>query len=113
MDAQQQEQVNIEGELEHTNAVIEEREQDIQQIQFQIGEVTEIFQDLAVLVSEQGEVVEDIEANIVHTYANTEEANKQLKKAAVHQKGARRSLLIVFLIVLIAGLVVAMTSLSN
>ena len=51
-----QEQVAVEGELELNNAVLQEREEDIKEIQFQIGEVTEIFQDLAVLVSEQGEV---------------------------------------------------------
>jgi len=43
------------GERAHyTEAVIEEREQGIQEIQQQIVEVNEIFRDLAVLVKEQG-----------------------------------------------------------
>ncbi|KAK9049845.1 hypothetical protein SSX86_031186 [Deinandra increscens subsp. villosa] len=37
--------------------VIEEREQGIQEIQNQIGEVNEIFKDLAVLVHEQGAII--------------------------------------------------------
>ena len=101
----------IEGELEHNNVLIEEREQDIRDIQFQIGEVTEIFQDLAVLVHEQGDVVDDIEANIVQTYDKTSSAKEELKKAAQHQKSARLSLCIILLMA-IGGLVVLMLVLN-
>lgn len=38
----------------YNEAVIEEREQGIREIHQQIGEVNEIFKDLAVLVHEQG-----------------------------------------------------------
>ena len=38
-------------------AIIEEREQGIQEIQQQIGEVHEIFKDLAVLVHDQGTMI--------------------------------------------------------
>jgi len=41
------------------------------EIQQQIGEVNEIFQDLAVLVNEQGQMIDDIEANIVSTAVRT------------------------------------------
>ena len=51
--------------------MIEEREHGIAEIQAQIGEVNEIFQDLAVLVNEQGGMIDDIEANIVRTSART------------------------------------------
>jgi len=37
--------------------VIEEREQGIREIHHQIGEVNEIFKDLAVLVHEQGYMI--------------------------------------------------------
>ena len=99
--AQVQEQIGIEGEMEHNNAILGEREEDIKHIQFQIGEVTEIFQDLAVLVSEQGEVVDDIEANIVTSYGASEQAVTELKKAARHQKNARMSLCVIFGIIMV------------
>ena len=67
MDSRRQELMHNEGEMEFNNALIEEREQGILEIQQQIGEVNEIFQDLAVLVSEQGQMIDDIEANIVST----------------------------------------------
>ena len=105
---QAQEQIAIEGELEHNNAVLEEREEDIREIQHQIGEVTEIFQDLAVLVSEQGELVDDVEANIVSTYDKTEQANAELKKAARHQKSARMQLCSVAFVIIVGVLVLMM-----
>lgn len=46
-----------ENEIAFNEAIIEEREQGIQEIQQQIGEVNEIFKDLAVLVHEQGTMI--------------------------------------------------------
>ena len=49
--------IQVESELAYNEAVIEERAQGIQEIQQQIMEVNEIFQDLAVLVKEQGGMI--------------------------------------------------------
>lgn len=43
----------VNTQLEYNTALIEEREQGIAEIAQQIGEVNEIFQDLAVLVNDQ------------------------------------------------------------
>lgn len=47
----------MDNEIAFNEAVIEEREQGIHEIQQQIGEVNEIFKDLAVLVHEQGALI--------------------------------------------------------
>lgn len=47
----------MENEIVFNEAIIEEREQGIKEIQRQIGEVNEIFKDLAVLVREQGAMI--------------------------------------------------------
>ena len=47
----------MDNEIVFNEAIIEEREQGIQEIQQQIGEVNEIFKDLAVLVHEQGAMI--------------------------------------------------------
>lgn len=47
----------MDNEIAFNEAVIEEREQGIQEIQNQIGEVNEIFKDLAVLVHDQGAMI--------------------------------------------------------
>ena len=51
---QQQQQALIDNELEYRQAIIEERDEGIEAIQHSIGEVNEIFQDLAVLIDQQG-----------------------------------------------------------
>lgn len=52
-----QEVLFLDNEIAFNEAIIEEREQGIQEIQQQIGEVNEIFKDLAVLVHEQGTMI--------------------------------------------------------
>lgn len=47
----------MKDEIVLNEAIIEEREQGIKEIQQQIGEVNEIFKDLAVLVHEQGDMI--------------------------------------------------------
>lgn len=56
-DGCRQEVVQLDNEIVFNEAIIEEREQGIQEIQQQINEVHEIFEDLAVLVREQGVVI--------------------------------------------------------
>lgn len=51
---QEQQQALLENEMEYKNAIIEERDEGIEAIQHSIGEVNEIFQDLAVLIDQQG-----------------------------------------------------------
>ncbi|XLT06257.1 hypothetical protein HN51_045006, partial [Arachis hypogaea] len=62
------------------------REQGIQEIQQQIGEVNEIFKDLAVLVHEQGAMIDDIGSNIEQSHAATAQARSQLAKASKTQR---------------------------
>ncbi len=97
-----QELVRDEGEMEFNNALIEEREQGILEIQQQIGEVNEIFQDLAVLVNEQGQMIDDIEANIVSTAVRTKDAQRELTKADKSQKAARNKMICVAVAVAVA-----------
>ena len=93
MDSRRQELMHNEGEMEFNNALIEEREQGILEIQQQIGEVNEIFQDLAVLVNEQGQMIDDIEANIVSTAVRTKDPQRELTKADKSQKAARNKMI--------------------
>jgi syntaxin 7 len=98
-ESKRQELLQLDGEIDYNTALIEEREAGILEIQSQIGEVNEIFQDLAVLVNEQGGMIDDIEANIVRTSAKTKEARAELVKAETHQRAARGKLLWMLLIV--------------
>nr|KJB51616.1 hypothetical protein B456_008G224800 [Gossypium raimondii] len=55
--SRRQEVLLLDNEIAFNEAIIEERDQGIQEIQQQIGEVNEIFKDLAVLVHEQGTMI--------------------------------------------------------
>jgi syntaxin 7 len=108
-ESKRQELMQLDGEIDYNNALIEEREAGIAEIQSQIGEVNEIFQDLAVLVNEQGTMIDDIEANIVRTSAKTKEARTELVKAETSQRAARGKLLwmlLIFVIILVFLLVI-------
>jgi len=93
----------IEGDVQYNEAVIEERDKAITEITGQIGEVHQIFQDLAVLVHDQGEMVDDIEANLTRAVHRTSDAHRQVVKAERSQRNARNTWC--FLMMLGAGAV--------
>ncbi len=99
---QQQELKQVDAQIDYNAALIEERDQGIQEIQQQIAEVGEIFQDLAVLVHDQGGMLEDIEANITTTAHRAKEAGQEIVKADRYQRRARNRRCY---IMLIAGVV--------
>ncbi|CAK9883390.1 unnamed protein product [Sphagnum jensenii] len=78
--------LQLENEVVFNEAVIEEREQGIREIHQQIGEVNEIFKDLAVLVNEQGYMIDDIDSHIESAHSATVQGNRQLVKAVKSQK---------------------------
>ncbi|RVW66794.1 Syntaxin-22 [Vitis vinifera] len=86
LESRRQEVVLLDNEITFNEAIIEEREQGIQEIQQQIGEVNEIFKDLAVLVHGQGTMIDDISSNIEKSHAATGQASTQLEKASKLQK---------------------------
>lgn len=102
----------MDTEIVFNEAIIEEREQGIQEIQQQISEVDEIFKDLAVLVHDQGAMIgkfsllhlqlklsslasrteavtplaDDIDSHIDNSLAAAVQAKTQLTKASKAQK---------------------------
>lgn len=105
-----QELLSIENQLQFNEAVIEERDHAITEISGQIGEVHQIFQDLAVLVNDQGEQLDDIEANITRAAERTADATVQIGHAERSQRSARNKwcflLVITFVVLLILILII-------
>ncbi|KAG8382510.1 hypothetical protein BUALT_Bualt05G0084800 [Buddleja alternifolia] len=109
MESRRQEVVLLDNEIAFNEAIIEEREQGIQEIQQQIGEVNEIFKDLAVLVHEQGTMIDDIGSHIEGAHAATAQGRSQLVKAAKTQRSNSSLtclLLVIFGIVLLIVIIV-------
>ncbi|XP_027102132.1 syntaxin-21 isoform X2 [Coffea arabica] len=82
MEQKRQEVFLLGNEIAFNEAIIEERELGIKEIQDQIEEASEIFKDLAVLVHEQGVVIDDIQTNVEASSGATTQARVQLFKAS-------------------------------
>ncbi|KAI3471310.1 hypothetical protein Pfo_027973 [Paulownia fortunei] len=80
--------IHLENEISFNESIMEEREQGIREIQQQIGEVNEIFRGLALLVGEQGALIDDISSNIEGSHAATAQATSQLAKASNNQRSS-------------------------
>lgn len=75
--------------LEESNAndaLVEERAAEIQKIVQDMQEINMMFKDLAVLVEEQGEIVDRIDVHMETVNERTKSGVEQLKSAAGHQK---------------------------
>lgn len=68
---------------------LENKHRQVMTIAQEIQEIAEMFQELAKLVEEQGDVLENIELNVLQTRYYAEQANVELEMAKVYQDDAR------------------------
>ncbi|XP_071965140.1 syntaxin-7-like [Antedon mediterranea] len=94
--------------IDFDNAIIEEREERIRQIEGAMLDVNEIFRDLSAIVSEQGEMIDSIEANVDHADTNVESGNEQLITASKYQKKARKKMCCIFIILIVVAGILAL-----
>lgn len=87
--------------IEDDLALIRDREERIRQLEGDILDVNEIFRDLGAMISEQGEQIDSIEANVERAYTNVDQGTQQLGKAAEYQRKSRKKMCCLLLIILI------------
>ena len=100
---QQQSRLADQGEVDFHESLIIERESEIRNIEQSVGELNELFRDVAHMVHDQGTNLDIISENVTQTRDDTRNADQQLRTAARHQKSARGKaccLLIVLAVVL-------------
>ena len=90
-------------ELAETSA--DERDQEIQQIAKSIEELAHIFKELAVLVIDQGTVLDRIDYNMEQVVETTKKGMSELRKAEKYSKSSRPMKCIIILCILILVLV--------
>jgi len=100
--------MQVENDLQFSAAVIMEREQGIREIEKSVHDVNDIFRDLAVLIGDQGNMLDDIEAGISHTAQHTDTANSELKKAAANKKKARRTMCCITVVLVLVGTLIVL-----
>ncbi|KAL6053288.1 hypothetical protein STEG23_009383, partial [Scotinomys teguina] len=82
MQSQEEEEAITEQDLE----LIKERETAIRQLEADILDVNQIFKDLAMMIHDQGDLIDSIEANVESSEVHVERATDQLQRAAYYQK---------------------------
>eukprot|EP00877_Chromochloris_zofingiensis_P005278 jgi/Chrzof1/14751/Cz09g14170.t1 len=95
---QQQDARLMDNAISYNEALIEERDQGISEIQRQIGEVNEMFQDLAVLINDQGQQLQTLDSHIANTAERTREGQQELVKAERSQRSARNKCLMLWVV---------------
>lgn len=97
-------------EVDFQDSLIVERETEIRNIEAGVSELNELFRDVAHMVSEQGDSLDSIAANVENTYVSTQGADRELRSAARYQKNARTKaccLLLILAVVLTIVLLAA------
>ena len=103
---QEQEQLRLasQDEVDFQESLIVEREAEIRNIEASVGELNELFRDVAHIVHEQGAQLDTIDNNVQNVAGDTRQADVELRSANRYQKSARGKaccLLIILAVVLI------------
>ncbi|KAF7114333.1 hypothetical protein CNMCM5793_008285 [Aspergillus hiratsukae] len=98
-------------EVDFQEALIIEREAEIRNIEQSVGELNELFRDVAHIVHEQGGQLDIISENVERVTTDTRGANVELRSASRHQKNARNKAccLLLILAVILVIIVLAVT----
>ena len=88
-------------EVDYQENIVREREEGINHIQRDVHKIHELFQDVALHVSQQGETLDHIETNVTSARDQTSQANEQLLAASRRGPSTRRNLLCIGLVLLL------------
>jgi t-SNARE complex subunit (syntaxin) len=99
-------------EVDFQDSLIVERETEIRNIEAGVTELNELFRDVAHIVSEQGEMLDTIDANVQRTHDDTRGADLELRSASRYQKNARSKACMLLIIVVIITTIVVLAVVS-
>ncbi|KYO39574.1 syntaxin-2 isoform B [Alligator mississippiensis] len=92
---------------------IESRHKDIMKLESSIRELHDMFMDMAMFVETQGEMINNIEKNVMNASDYVEHAKEETKKAVKYQSKARRKMMFIIICVtvllVILGIILATT----
>ncbi|KAK8803182.1 hypothetical protein WA588_002333 [Blastocystis sp. NMH] len=96
--------------LQYNDLIIRERHEDILALSAEMNQVQTVFRDLATMINDQGEMVEDIESNMTSAAEQSKQGVRQVLLAKSQQKSSRRKcwtllVLIVLIVIAVVGLI--------
>jgi syntaxin 16 len=89
------------------------REQDINKLAKGVQEVSDLFTDVSLLVTYQGNQIDNIENNVSQTLCNIDRANKQLEKAKTYRDKKRKCYLKIGIFFTIFGFIFVLIIINN
>jgi syntaxin 7 len=106
---EEQSRLADQGEVDFQESLIIERETEIRNIEQSVGELNELFRDVAHIVQEQGGQLDIISENVQNVNQDTRGANTELRSASRYQKNARNKAccLLVILAVILTIIILA------
>ncbi|KAG9282302.1 syntaxin-7 [Astyanax mexicanus] len=105
---QSQKQSFEDGITEEDLHLIHERERAIKNLESDITDINEIFKDLAVMVHEQGDMIDSIEANVESAEVNVQSATQQLSRASEYQQKSRKKICILIVVLVVVAVIVGL-----
>ncbi|KAJ5889917.1 hypothetical protein N7504_010727 [Penicillium tannophilum] len=96
------------GEVDFQETLIIEREEEIRNIEQSVGELNELFRDVAHIVGEQGGQLDIISENVQNVTQDTRGANVELRGASRYQKNARNKACCLFVILAVILLIIVL-----
>lgn len=94
--------------VEENEQVVRQREEEISHIVRSIGDLNTIFKDLAMLIVDQGTILDRIDYNVEQASVQVEKGLQQLQKGEKHQKSSRKMLCILVLAVVLIIMIIAL-----
>ncbi|XP_028997075.1 syntaxin-7-like isoform X2 [Betta splendens] len=88
--------------------LIQERELAIRQLESDIVDINDIFKDLGMMVHEQGDMIDSIEANVETADVHVQNATQQLTRAANYQQSSRKKICILVIVLAVVAVVVGL-----
>ncbi|KAI9829065.1 MAG: hypothetical protein M1832_000088 [Thelocarpon impressellum] len=112
---QEQEQLRLasQNEVDFQDALIIERETEIRNIEQSVGELNELFKDVAHIVHDQGGQLDIIADNVEGVRTDTQGADRELRSASRYQRSSRNKaccLLLILAVILTVVLLAVFAS---
>lgn len=104
LQATSQQKLKMAGGL--NDAVISQREREIEEIAQGIIDLADLFRDLQTMVIDQGTLLDRIDYNVERTNVDVKAAEKELVVASGYQKKTTKRKIILLLILLIVGMII-------
>ena len=101
----------VQQELDVNEVLIQERKEEMQNVHSKIVQVNDIFQDLAGMIEDQGDQVEQIRGDLQFASKKTEAGVKELDKANDYQKSSTKKLACCGIFIFVAVVVVVLVTL--